>query len=235
MSEQNIFTTTATPVAIEPVVSPPTTSTLSPEVSEFVGTGKKYASVEDALRSVPHAQKHISTIEAELAAVKEELVKRRTAEDLLEELRSASNTQAPAQTGNNITTEEIAQIVQRTIGQNEAQTKATNNIEKVKNAFLTSFGEKASDVYDKVARESGLSLTDLNKLATTSPNLILKLAGIVEKTNLAPTKPSSTFNTETLNNTNDTPLLSSRVKQGASTKDLVAAWKIAGQKIGKPI
>ena len=36
-----------------------TNSQLPTEVLDFVGDGKKYSSVEDALKSVPHAQKHI--------------------------------------------------------------------------------------------------------------------------------------------------------------------------------
>ena len=32
------------------------------EAAELVGDGKKYSSVEDALKSVPHAQKHIQTL-----------------------------------------------------------------------------------------------------------------------------------------------------------------------------
>lgn len=233
MSEQSIFNAAVTPDAVAPVVTPPFTPNLSPEVSEFVGAGKKYATLDDAIKSVPHAQKHISTLEAELAASKAELEKRRTAEDLLEELRAASNTQAPAQAGPSITTEEITQIVQRTLGQNEAQVKATNNIEKVKSAFLSSFGDTSAEVYDKVARESGLSMADLNKLAATSPNLVIKLAGITEKQNSPVNKPNSSINTEALNSTNNNQTLSARVKPGASTKDLVGAWKIAGQKVGK--
>ena len=58
------------------------------EASELVGSGKKYTSVEDALKSVPHAQKHIQTLESELATLKEELTKRRTTEELLDEIKS---------------------------------------------------------------------------------------------------------------------------------------------------
>src|SRR5690606_35996662 len=36
------------------------------EVLEFVGPGKKYATLADALKSVPNAQKHIQTLEDEM-------------------------------------------------------------------------------------------------------------------------------------------------------------------------
>ena len=55
--------------------SPKQEFSIPTEAAEFVGQGIKYQSVEDALSSVPHAQKHIQTLESELAEVKEELVK----------------------------------------------------------------------------------------------------------------------------------------------------------------
>ena len=66
----------------EPVFQIPT------EASEFIGSGKKYQSVDEALKSVPHAQKHIQTLESELANVKEELLKRRTTEELIDTFKS---------------------------------------------------------------------------------------------------------------------------------------------------
>ena len=64
------------------------------EAVELVGEGKKYSSVEDALKSVPHAQKHIQTLESELATLKEELSKRKTTEELLDEIKSGIQPQA---------------------------------------------------------------------------------------------------------------------------------------------
>ena len=46
-------------------------------------------------------------------------------------------------------------------------------------------------------------------------------------------KPKGTVNTDTLKPTSPDNGLSARVKPGASTKDIVNAWKIAGQKVGR--
>ena len=43
------------------------------EAQALVGEGKKYASAEEALRSVPHAQQHIKTLEEEMAQLKRDL------------------------------------------------------------------------------------------------------------------------------------------------------------------
>ena len=55
------------------------------ELAEFVGEGKKYQTVEDALKSIPHAQSHIQKLEEEMKQAREELAKRKAAEELLEE------------------------------------------------------------------------------------------------------------------------------------------------------
>jgi PIN domain nuclease of toxin-antitoxin system len=233
LSDQSIFTgePTSPPAA---VVAPVTTPVIPPEVAEYVGAGKKYASVEEAIKSVPHAQKHILTLTEELAATKAELDKRRTTEALLDELRTSGVQAQPTAPVSSVTTEEVEKLIQRTISQNEIQTKALVNTETVKSNFIAKFGEQAEAVYIQVAQESGLSLADINRLSASSPNAVLKLAGINTK-QVVPviSKPTSTINTAALETNKADPTLSARVKPGASTKDLLSAWKVAGQKIGK--
>ena len=87
MSEENKISEPSTNEAQNQVNQQPVFQ-IPTEAAELVGDGKKYQSVEDALKSVPHAQKHIQTLESELASVKEELTKRRTTEELLDEIKS---------------------------------------------------------------------------------------------------------------------------------------------------
>jgi hypothetical protein len=222
-----------TPDPVTPVVVP-STPVLPQDVSEFVGVGKKYASVDDALKSVPHAQKHINTLEEELALVKAELVKRRTTEELLTELKSTSNSNDGTPPQNNFTSEDLQKIVKQTIEQNEQQVVSKNNINLVTSAFTEKFGDKAEAMFISIAQESGISISNLNRLAASSPAVVMKLAGLVsKKVDSIVTKPSGTINTQTLNDNGNQTSLTARVKQGASTKDLVSAWKIAGQKVGK--
>jgi len=200
------------------------------EAAELVGDGKKYSSVEDALKSVPHAQKHIQTLESELAAAREELAKRRTTEELLDEIKSGIQPQAtPA--GTEFDQDKLMQIVDQTLEHKERQRAAKTNAESVANKFTEKFGSKAEEVYNTVAKESGLTVQQLNSLAASSPKIVLKLAGLEGTSAPIAGKPTSTVNTETLGNKQDPNQLSARVKQGATTKDLVNAWKIAGEKV----
>jgi hypothetical protein len=218
--------------SVEPVVN--NESQLPQELVELVGEGKKYKSVDDALKSVPHAQKHIATLEEENARIKAELEKRRTAEELLADIRSGINVGEQLQTvTSQITSDTVEQTVAKLLAQRDAQSKAQNNVAKVISTFEQSFGDKnkAQEMYTKVASESGLSIQELNRLSATSPDAVLKLAGLKENRQPAPVgKVHSTVNLDSLNQGQQTEL-SARVKQGASTKDLVNAWKIAGEKV----
>lgn len=75
MSEQTIFNgeVDQTP----PVVTSPPPPVVPTELQELVGQGKKYATLDDAIKSVPHAQTHIAKLEQEAAQLREELQKER--------------------------------------------------------------------------------------------------------------------------------------------------------------
>jgi hypothetical protein len=199
------------------------------EAQEFVGEGKKYKSAEDALRSVPHAQEHIKTLEQELAEAREELTKRRTTQELIDELKSGNQVESTAQEPA-LDTDRIEELVAQTLERKERQTKAKSNASSVAQKFTEKFGDQAESAYNQIAKESGLTVEQLNNLSATSPNAVLRLAGIDGKISTTVAKPSSTINTQALK-PSTTSELSARVPRGASTKDLVKAWKAAGDKV----
>ena len=87
---------------------------------------------------------------------------------------------------------------------------------------------KAEDAYNQIAKEAGLTVEQLNNLAATSPNAVLKLAGLNGAVTTTSTSKGS-INTQSLTGT---PVeTTTRVPRGASTKDLVKAWKAAGEKV----
>ena len=198
---------------------------------EFVGEGKKYATVEAALKSVPHAQKHIMTLEEELANAKAELEKRRTAEELVEQIKNQGfpKSETTPQT-EGLSADSVAEIVKSQLSQLEVERKAKENTTQVVKAFQAKFGEKAEEMFIKVAEESGIPIAALNNLSASSPSAVFKLAGI-DAPNKAITKPTSSVNTEALQLNQPHQELSAKVKQGATTKDVTNAWRIAGEKV----
>jgi hypothetical protein len=201
------------------------------EAQELVGEGKKYQSPEDALKSVPHAQKHIETLESELASVKEELTKRQTTQELIDELKSGAQPSEVTPQEPVLNQDNLMALVNQALDNKTMQQTANQNTKSVSEKFTAQFGEAAESVYNKITKDTGISIEQLNKLSATSPGAVLKLAGI-EPTNVTPVSSSGNVNTNALENKSvDNSQLSARVKQGATTKDLAAAWKIAGEKI----
>jgi len=121
------------------------------------------------------------------------------------------------------------QLVTQTIEQKEQQSKAKQNAQTVASKFTEQYGAQAEAAYTKIAQEAGLTVQQLNNLAATSPNVVMKLAGFETKSTPVG-KPSSSINTQALNNTAK-PELSAKVPKGASTKDMLAAWRNAGEKV----
>lgn len=208
-------------------------ATIPTEVADIVGEGKKYKSVEDALRSVPHAQKHIETLESELIKLRDEVSKRKATEELLEELKSGI--QQPATAKAEFDPVSIAQTVDaavsRRLEQTEAARIAATNIGIVVSAFNSHFGEELGpENYKQIAKEAGLTVSELNRLASNSPTAVLKLAGLSTSGVTAPAKSTSSVNTQALSTNQKPSEISSKV-EGRSTKDMVDAWKRAGEKI----
>ena len=199
------------------------------EAQAFVGEGKKYQSPEDALRSVPHAQKHIETLESELAQVKEELTKRKTAQELLDEIKSGAQRVENTTPSAEVNQDTLEHLVSSTIERREQASKAKSNASEVASKFTQKYGDTAQSAYNQIAKEAGLSVQQLNNLAATSPNAVLKLAGLNGAVTTTTTSKGS-INTQTLTGT-PSDVMSARVPRGASTKDLVKAWKAAGDKV----
>lgn len=225
--------TEATPQVDSAVQAAPPTPALPTEVAELVGEGKKYRTAEDALKAIPHAQKHITTLEEEAKQLREELAKRKTSEELLEEFRATGFPQASADKQSQAQPVDVEAIVASVLAKKEAATTAQKNISTVVSTFQQTFGDKAKaeEMYNRVAEESGLSISALNSLAATSPEAVMRLAGITRKTNeTTPGKVQGTVNAQSFGDKPNSEL-SARLKSGASTKDMVNAWRIAGEKV----
>lgn len=213
---------------VAPVVTP-TAPEIPPELAEFVGVGKKYSSLADAHKAFPHAQQHISTLEAENARIKAELEKRKTAEELLNDIqngltKTTETTAAPA-----ISATDISQLVRTEIVKTQEEAIIKQNHSTVASKFTEKFGDKAEAEYNRIAAELGVSVESLNKLAATSPKAVFKLAGIdaTTKSNYSGTLQSDVNLAATTVNTDSTSV---RVPlNGGAREDAAAIAKARAQ------
>jgi len=201
------------------------------EAQDLVGEGKKYSSAEEALRSVPHAQQHIKTLEEEMAQLKEELAKRKTTQELLDEIKSGVRPVENTTQEVGLNQDNIMELVNQTLKQNEQKKTAQANASQVASKFSEKYGSNAETVYNSLAKDLNLTPKKLNELAATSPNLVLRLADLEPNVKTAVAKPQSSVNTEAFTQNKPSQEVSARVPRGAKTKDLVAAWRAAGEKV----
>ena len=208
----------------------PKTFEIPTEAQDVIGEGKKYQSPEDALKSVPHAQKHIETLESELATVREELTKRQTTQELIDELKSGVQPQAQTVQAGELNQDNVMDLVNQTIATREAKAKAESNANSVAAKFTEQYGDKAENTYNSIAKELNLSVKQLNELAAASQTVVLKAAGLSTVTPVA--SSSGDINTQALAQHAKPAELSAKVA-GGSTKDLLAAWGNAKAKINQ--
>ena len=156
-----------------------TTDTL-PELAEFIGEGRKYRTPEDALKSVPHAQKHIQDLESTLEELRTELTKRTTLEEALEKLRQ--DTKSIADGGgdgtppsNALDPESLAKLVEGVLEKKETSKVSKENQKAVVNSLTEVFGDKAREVHENRLKEIGMSQEEFTSLASRSPKAALAL------------------------------------------------------------
>lgn len=223
----------------EVVEQKPIEPTIPQELVEFVGEGKKYKSLEEVYKAFPHSQSHISKLESELAQLREELSKRKTAEDLLKEIESrgfSANTpdhldDSQNQTGSVAPSVDIEKVVESILTKKSVEATQQANASSVVEAFKSNFGEKAKEVYTKLAESNGLPVSELDRMAKLSPQLVLNLAGIKPKSPTQSGKVGGDVNTVFSNNVESVP--SAKVGDLSNTKEVTRAWRAAKEAVLK--
>lgn len=221
---QEVVSSTAPAPESKPAFTIPT------EVNGLVGEGKKYRSVEDALKSVPHAQTHIQKLEDEAKQLREELAKRRTAEELLEEIKRGQIPQQQTTGSVEANPEVLSQIVEQVLEKKTFQQQAQQNTKSVADKFTAVYGDKAEQVYNDIARNMGMSPQELNMLAVKSPNAVLKLAGLDSKQIQQPGRLQSDVSIPMSTNYKESSVVLPRY---ATTKDVMKSYEAAKEKILK--
>jgi len=186
---------------------------------------QKYPDVATALTSMPHAQSHISNLETDNRALKDELANVKAAEELL---RKSVNQEKPAQTP--FSQEQLSDAISNAIDvKTQAGIKATN-LESVGKVFSDTYGDKAKSELQAVANANGVDMAFIKNLAETSPRAALKLAGLSEPSTGSLSKSSGSINPSSLGG-NSSNVPAKPVMGAASTKDVVNAWRAAGETI----
>lgn len=223
MSDTIFDQTGTTPPAGTPA---PTDTKLPDELAGLIGEGKKYATVEAALKSVPHAQKHIEQLEREMKELREKAEKAAALDDVYKTVQDmlAQGGKPPA---GGLAETDIDVLLDRKLQAREAQQRAKENTALVKNVLVEQFGERAADVYKEKAAALGIGVEFLNDLCGKSPKAALELLGVKSQAKpTGATPPTGSINSAALDLTKQPPK-PKPVMGGASTSEVLAAWRAA--------
>ena len=193
---------------------------------------QKYATVSDALNSIPHANQFIDQLKSENAQLREKAAKVDELERQMEQIM-ASQQQQPEPGQSALGEAEVAQLVQQQMQALTLEQQVAANQQSVVAKLVDKFGEKAEQMYNQKAQELGLNVNILNQLAGQSPAAVLNYFGEVSQP--LPQTSETSVNTAALENKPTPPALPKKsvLAGGASTADLIAEWRAAGDAINK--
>jgi hypothetical protein len=188
---------------------------------------QKYASLEEALKALQHAQAYIPELTKSLKAKEDELATAKTEAARVAELENSvkllltpqeNKRETPPSVG--ISKEDVAAIVSQTLAQKQTEAASSQNIASVVKAVKDRFGEKAESAFYEKASQLGLSPDAINQLAATSPTAALTLLGLDK--NASSQRQSGGFNSDGFKPTEES-LISRNKKSvmfGATGQDL---------------
>ena len=190
----------------------------------------KYSSVQDAISSIPHAQKHIKTLEQELAEMRakmEQVAKEK------EELITGGRleTQEVQQEAAPIAEDQVVGLVDKVLSQREQQQVQQKNVSTVVESLTGKFGsqEAADKAYRAKAAEMGISLDMMNSLAMHSPNAVLAYFGTTGAS--APSKTEGSLNTAAMSQSPSQPKGKNPLLTG-NMSDMQGEWSRIKKELG---
>jgi hypothetical protein len=186
---------------------------------------QKYNSVPEALKGLAHSQAHIQKLESELAELQKKVGNAEEIKNVLQEIKQAK--QAVEQPSPTVAPPNldavVPEIVQKVLTQREQEQARTENRKLVSAELIKLYGDAAKAAEARAAKEAELGIS-LAELAERSPKAALAFFQIpVQAT---PTKTTGSVSTAAVGNQVQPPKVQN-VMFGASTKDIMSAWRAA--------
>jgi len=149
------------------------------ELTDLIGEGKKYKSLEDALKSIPHAQGHISNLEKELAELRDDLGKRLSAEEALNKiLEERQRSEVEGTPPPDFSPDTLKNLVKDTYKEMSEEERRSHNVTTADQAVREKWGDKAAEMLRNKAEELGVGVQFLQDTAAHSPKAFFNLIGL---------------------------------------------------------
>ena len=145
----------------------------------YVGEGKKYGTQEELDKAYGHLNDHAGTLETENATLREQLEaasKQASAVDKVLKALKGDEVQEPIQDPAEVHPDpeqpDLADLVQKALEAQQAQTEAQKNTDQVRNKLAEKYGDKAKEIYEAKGTALGI---DLDALSAQSSDAVLAL------------------------------------------------------------
>lgn len=153
-------------------------------LNDLVGEDKKFATVEDLAKGKAEADQFIEQLKGEISGLREDLDKRLTSEQVLEEIQrqKAEASRNEGNTNSQNSAEDISEIVKQVINGEKAAETAEANLATANNKMVEIYGvDKAKEVVAAKAAELGVGIDFLQDVAAKSPAAFFNTIGLEGK------------------------------------------------------
>lgn len=180
-------------------------------ISELVGEGKKFNSIEALALGKIESDKYIANLERQNRELQEDVGKKEYAKELLDQLRNKAADPVPASTvaPESVTTgpidsttppvlseEDLKSLVEETLVSRDRAAVAKANVETVDRQLTEMFGTEAAAKIEAKSQELNLTKERLQEIAAESPAAFMSLIGEAPKPN--PLVTQGTVNTSSV-------------------------------------
>ena len=182
--------------------SPTDISTLLSEIKNEKGE-PKYKSPAEALKALKHSQDYIPELSKKVKEYEQETEQLRKEASRVAELEEIIKRLNPSERSDTVTTaheypeDKISNKIDEILAKKESQRVQSNNVETVVNTLRDRLGDDAEKQFYSKAKELGMSIVEMNTLASKAPLAVLQLFGVTESVKNKTSVSTSSVNTTT--------------------------------------
>jgi len=206
----------ATPAQTDQTQTPDINTLLSEIKNEFGES--KYKSPTEAIKALKHSQDYIPQLTKKVKEYEEANDKLRKEAERVSELEEIIKRLKPSESASPVTTaqeypeDKITSRIDEILAKKETEKSQKQNVETVVNTLSERLGQDAEKQFYEKAKELGMSVVEMNTLASKAPLAVLRLFGVTESV-----KNKTSVTTSSVNTTNLEPVVNTSIARNNKT------------------
>ncbi len=174
-------------------------------LTELVGEGKKFKSVEELAKGKAYADSAIDVLKRKLDDLNKELNTRVSLEQFLDKQKNPAVVTPPVvppvEQNAGLDDSTLEERLLKILETREAQKTTESNAQRVQRVLVEQFGDQAQHLINNKAKELGMSTQALKELASKTPTAFFRLVGVDESAQRTPAGvPAPRQNTNSFGN-----------------------------------